>query len=205
MTLAADEPVTDKAVVTALASRFSKFVTVMESPLVWSLPATTLKSTADTLVPAVRIECVGTGAAVDRCLGTVDRDGVVAAAGGDDVGAAAAIDDVGTGAARDGVRRRRSQHRDRLGRVQRGRVDVLESADGGQIAQRLIGRRQIDGRGRVHHQRVAAGAAVDRDFAAPEVDGIVAGAGIDDVGTAATMDRIVAGAGGDGIAAPPSP
>ena len=45
MVLATHEPVTASAVVTALASRFSKFLTETASPDVWSAPAATAKLT----------------------------------------------------------------------------------------------------------------------------------------------------------------
>ena len=53
MMLAEDEPVTVSAVVIALALRFSKFMTLTESPAVWSTPAATAKLTAVTLAPAM--------------------------------------------------------------------------------------------------------------------------------------------------------
>ena len=46
MILAKGEPVTVKAVLNALASRFSKLVTLTASPVVWSVPAPTAKFTA---------------------------------------------------------------------------------------------------------------------------------------------------------------
>ena len=55
MVLASESPVTAIAVVRAAALRFSKLVTDVESPTVWSTPAATVKFTAVTLAPAVRI------------------------------------------------------------------------------------------------------------------------------------------------------
>ena len=52
------------------------------------------------------------------------------------------------------------------------------------------------------HQRIVAGAAVDRDFRTVERDRIVAAAGIDDIGAAVTVDDVGAGAAGDGVGAP---
>ena len=49
------EPVTTTAVVKALASRFSKLVTLTVSPVVWSEPAATAKLTALRLAPAATI------------------------------------------------------------------------------------------------------------------------------------------------------
>ena len=127
---------------------------------------------------------IGSGAAVGRRLGPADRNGIVASAGIDDVGATAAVDHVGARAARNGVGGRGPHDRDRLGRIERGRIDILESADGGEIAQRLIARREVECRRGAHHQRVGAATAGDRDFTAPVVDRVVAAACIDDVGTA---------------------
>ena len=67
---------------------------------------------------------------------------------------------------------------------------------------RTGGNREIDGRdaaGRGKHQRIAAGAAVDRAFGPAIDDGIVAAAGVDDVGAAAAVDRVVAGTAGDRV------
>ena len=54
---------------------------------------------------------------------------------------------------------------------------------------------EVDGRRRAQHQRVGAGAAVDRDFGAVIRHGVVAAAGVDDVGAAAAVDGVVAGTG----------
>ena len=71
----------------------------------------------------------------------------------------------------------------------------MESAGG------LVGVAQIDrGRG-LHHQRVDAGAAVDRGFGAVIGDGVVAGAGDDGVGATGAVDGIIAGAAGDDVGA----
>ena len=50
--MAADDPVTVSAVVIAVASTFSKFVTLAVSPAVWSRPAATAKLTAVTVLEA---------------------------------------------------------------------------------------------------------------------------------------------------------
>ena len=51
MMLAADDPMTVRPEVTTDASRFSKFLMSEESPVVWSAPAATEKSTAPTVAP----------------------------------------------------------------------------------------------------------------------------------------------------------
>ena len=53
--LAKADPVTTSAVVSALASRFSKLVTLTLSPVVWSEPAATAKLTALKVEPAATI------------------------------------------------------------------------------------------------------------------------------------------------------
>ena len=58
---------------------------------------------------------------------------------------------------------------------------------------------RLTGRGRVHHQGVGAGAAIDRGFGAAIGDGIVAAAGNDGVGAAAAIDGVVARAGRNGV------
>ena len=73
--------------------------------------------------------------------------------------------------------------------------------DRGRVARRLIGASEIDVRRARQHQRVGAGAAVDRRFGAVIGHGVVAAAGIDHVGAAAAIDRIVARAGRDGVGA----
>jgi hypothetical protein len=55
ITLAAVEPVTVNAAVMADASRFSKFATLAESPMVWSAPAATAKLTAVRVAPLATI------------------------------------------------------------------------------------------------------------------------------------------------------
>ena len=67
------------------------------------------------------------------------------------------------------------------------------------VADGLVGDGEVDGCGGLHHQRVVAGAAVNRGFGAVVGDGIVAGAGADDIGAAGAVDRIVTGARRDGI------
>src|SRR6202012_874547 len=54
---------------------------------------------------------IGAGAAVDRGLGAVIGDDVIAGAGIDDVSAAAAVDGIDAAAGGDVVRRRRPGHR----------------------------------------------------------------------------------------------
>ena len=144
---------------------------------------------------------IRTGAAVDRGFGAANRYGIVARARGDDIGAAAAVDDVGPGTAGDGVRARGAHHRHRLRHAQTGGVDILEIGNGCEIAHRLIGSRQVDGGGCLYHQGIGPGTAIDRDFGAVIIDGIVACAGVDDISAAAAMDDVVARSGGDRIGA----
>jgi len=66
ITFALDEPVTASAVATTDASRFSKFLTLTVSPVVWSEPAATEKSTAVIPPDAARIRVSVPVAAVDR-------------------------------------------------------------------------------------------------------------------------------------------
>ena len=132
-------------------------------------------------------------AAIDRGFGAMDRDDVRACPGADDVGAAIAVDRVRAAATGNDVRGRRAQ--DRNARRYGTGVDIGEIGNGGRIAQGLIDCREVDVGRRAQHQRVAAGPAVDRDFGAPIVDGIIAGAGVDDVSAATAADDVVSGTG----------
>ena len=140
---------------------------------------------------------IGTGSAVDRGLGPMIDDRIVAAIGVDDVGIANAVNGVVAEAAGDDVRARRTG--DRNPRRQGRGVDVLEIRDVGRIARRLIGIAEIDGRCRLQQQRVGSGAAVQRGFSAVVGDRIIAAAGGDDIRSAATVDGIAARAGRDRI------
>ena len=88
------EPVTTTAVVKALASRFSKLVTLTVSPVVWSEPDATAKLTALEAGAGGDDQRVGAGVAVDRHFRAAILNRVVACPGIDDVGAATAIDRV---------------------------------------------------------------------------------------------------------------
>ena len=118
-------------------------------------------------------------------------DGIIAPACIDDVGAAAAVDDISAGTAGDCIGGRGAHDGDRLRQRQAGCVHVLEAGNGGKVSHRLIGSGEIDRCRRPHHQRVVAGAAVDRNLRAPEIHGIVAGAGIDDIRPGAAMDDVI--------------
>ncbi len=142
---------------------------------------------------------VGAGIAVDRDFGAVIQNRVVAGTGIDDISAAATVDRVVAGTGRDRVGGRRARDRNR--RAQRRRVDVLEIGDVGRIGGGLVDIGEIDGRRRFHHQRIGAGAAVDRQFRTVIGDRIVAAAGCDDVSTTAAVDRVVARAAGDQVRA----
>ena len=142
---------------------------------------------------------IGARAAVDRDFGTVISDPVVAAACGDDVGAAAAIDGIFARAARQQIGGARPRDRRALRGGKRGGVDILEAADGRQIAARLVEPVEIDRHARVENQRIRPGAAVDRGLRPAISDAVVARAGVDDVGAAAAIDRIRARARRDHI------
>ena len=198
MVLAPDEPVTVTAVVSALPSRFSKFVTLTLSPEVWSTPAATAKSTSETVEPPA-----GPAYRIPRrhrpSFGAVEGHRVVARAGTDDVGTAPAVDHIRPGAAADDVGARSTLTWIELRRGQAGSIDVRKVRDRRQIARGLIGRRQIDRRRRAHHQRIIAASAVDRDFGAPIVDAVIARAGGDDIRPASAMDGVIARTCGDRV------
>ena len=143
---------------------------------------------------------IDAGSAIDRGLGTVIVDGVVAAPGIDDVRPAVAVDGVGASAARYDIRARGSRYRQ--ARCERGGVDVLEIDDKRGVAARLIGGiGEIDrDRGR-EHERVDAGTAVDADLGPVIGDSVVARPGADDIGAAAAVDRVIARAAGDDVRA----
>ena len=109
------------------AFRFSKLVTLSVSPVVWSVPAATEKSTAVMPPMAASTSVSDAAAAVDRSFRAVIDDGVVAAAGADDVGAATAVDRIATIAAGDDVDAGGSG--DRYAGRKAGGIDVLEIDD----------------------------------------------------------------------------
>ena len=113
------------------------------------------------------------------------------------------MNDVVARAGRDDVGGRRSRHVERRGHG--ARVQVLEVHDADGVAGGLVGPaghgevNSRDGARRRQHQRVRAGSAIDRRFAAARHDRVVAAAAADDVGAAGAVDRIVAGATGDRV------
>ena len=108
-------------------------------------------------------------------------NGIVACTGTDDVSAAAAIDRVVAAAGDDGIGAGRSDHVQI--RRQRARVEILEARHIDGVADGLVGAGRDgeidrgDAAGGRQHQRIRAGAAVDRRFGAMIDDGVVAGAG----------------------------
>ena len=125
-------------------------------------------------------------------------DGVVAAAAGNGVGAAAAVDGVVAGTAGDDVGADRTRQRSPPDdSAEASTFWKLATIVG--VADRLVGRGEVDVRRGLQLQRVDAGAAIDRRFGAVIGDGIVAAPGADDVGAAAAVDGVVAGTGRDRV------
>src|SRR5262249_18863568 len=168
MVLADAEPVTDSAVVIALAFRFSKFLTRTESPEVWSTPAATAKLTAVTvaLAPSTSVsepEPPSIEVSAPRSM-TVSSPHAALITSQPPRSVSAgwpplAAQRTGSRAAGDDVRPARS--RDGRARGQRGGIDVLEIRDVCHVSGGLIRVGEIDAADRgLQDQRVRSAAAV---------------------------------------------
>ena len=148
---------------------------------------------------SMQLQGIGSGSTVDGGFRTIIGDRIVAGAAAQGVGATAAVDRVVAAAAGNDVDAARARDRN-AGRESR-RVDVLEVGDRDEIARRLVGIGKIDRRDRLHHQRVGAGAAIDRRFRAVIGNSVVASTGRDVVGAAVAVDNVVARSGRDVVSA----
>ena len=139
------------------------------------------------------------GSAVQRSLGAMEIDRVVAGAAQDDVGAAAAVDRFGARSAGNRIHARRAE--DRQGAGGAARIYIGETSQRREAGCRLVGRvGEIDVDGDVERQRVVgARSAGDRGFRAVVKDEIVAGAAEDHVGAAVAVDRVRPRAAGDRV------